>query len=71
MQTAVINIVGKQNIQLQKEPRRLRTPALEYREEKLGNMFLQTKTLQLTDVQPMDLLTLHVRTHEKPVEEKT
>ena len=33
MRTAVKNIVGKQNIQLQEEPRRLRTPALEFRKE--------------------------------------
>ena len=39
--------------------------------EKLRNLFLQTKTLQLTRVQPMELLTLHVRTQAIPVEERT
>ena len=40
-------------------------------EKKLGNLFLQTKTLQLTRVQPLELLTLYVRTQAIPVEEKS
>ena len=39
--------------------------------KKLGNLFLQTKTLQLTRVQLLELLTLHVRTQAIPVEERT